>query len=426
MSEVAIRVDHLSKLYHIGKKEKSYKMLRESLTHTFQKPFQQLFRKLQPGAHGSNDTIWALKDVSFEVKRGEVVGIIGSNGAGKSTLLKILSRITEPTEGNVEIRGRVGSLLEVGTGFHSELTGRENIYLNAAILGMRRREIQLKFDQIVSFSEIEKFIDTPVKHYSSGMYIRLAFAVAAHLDPEILIVDEVLAVGDVAFQKKCLGKMGDVARGGRTVLFVSHNVAAMQQLVRRCILLRAGRMVVDGDISTAVSEYLSYSLNDTPAVYYVDQLSTRDPDLSRKVELVSLELEKYSTRMVPADADIVVKVKVRGNEIVSGFRFSMTILKMDGTSVGNFFGPEDCSINKDEVATYRIQISDLRLARGVYYCAVAVGLGNHLKERVEFDVVTNVLYFEIMPPVGTNGTISEWYPHWGAIRFKEPRVVRIE
>ncbi len=214
MSDVAIRVENLGKLYHIGGPQDRYKTIRDSIMDGVKAPFKRAGSLLRGQAHGAaqlDQTIWALKDVSFEVKQGEVVGIIGRNGAGKSTLLKILSRITEPTEGEVMLRGRVGSLLEVGTGFHPELTGRENIYLNGAILGMKREEIDRKFDEIVDFSEIEKFIDTPVKHYSSGMYVRLAFSVAAHLEPEILLVDEVLAVGDAAFQKKCLGKMGDVA-----------------------------------------------------------------------------------------------------------------------------------------------------------------------------------------------------------------------
>ncbi len=210
-------------MYRIGGPQARYSTFRETLTDAFAAPFRRAGRLLrgQGSAADLDQTIWALKDVSFEVKRGEVVGIIGRNGAGKSTLLKILSRITEPTEGAADIYGRVGSLLEVGTGFHPELTGRENIYLNGAILGMRRAEIDRKLDEIVAFAEIEKFLDTPVKHYSSGMYVRLAFAVAAHLEPEILLVDEVLAVGDAAFQQKCLGKMGDVAGEGRTVLFVS-------------------------------------------------------------------------------------------------------------------------------------------------------------------------------------------------------------
>src|SRR5256884_1157254 len=217
MSDVAIRVAGLGKQYQIGGDRKPYRTIRESITDTVLGPLRRLRAGLSADAVNGEKAFWALKDVSFQVKNGEAVGIIGRNGAGKSTLLKILSRITEPTEGEVEIAGRVGSLLEVGTGFHPELTGRENIYLNGAILGMKRSEIDRKFDEIVAFSEIEKFLETPVKHYSSGMYTRLAFAVAAPLEPEILVVDEGLAVGDAAFQKKCLGKMGDVAKAGRTV-----------------------------------------------------------------------------------------------------------------------------------------------------------------------------------------------------------------
>ena len=254
MSELAVRVEDLGKEYRLGGSRERYTTLRDQLNMLASAPFRALRGRGERSEQ--NPPFWALKDVSFEVPRGEVVGIIGRNGAGKSTLLKILSRITEPTEGAVDINGRVGSLLEVGTGFHPELTGRENVYLNGAILGMRRAEITRKFDEIVAFAEVEKFIDTPVKHYSSGMYMRLAFAVAAHLEPEILIVDEVLAVGDAEFQKKCLGKMGDVAKGGRTVLFVSHNMHAVKSRCTHGILLQAGRVFFDGCASACVSHYL--------------------------------------------------------------------------------------------------------------------------------------------------------------------------
>jgi len=248
MSSIAISISELSKQYRLGEMQK-YKALRDVLS-----------RSWKPRLRKRKDAVpvfWALKDICLEIKHGEVVGLIGRNGAGKSTLLKILSRITEPTTGSATIRGRVGSLLEVGTGFHPELTGRENIFLNGAILGMRKTEIQQKFDSIVDFAEIGKFIDTPVKLYSSGMYVRLAFAVAAHLEPEILVVDEVLAVGDAAFQKKCLGKMGDVAKSGRTVIFVSHNMAAIQNLCDVAHLLSEGKLVASGKITDVVSRYLS-------------------------------------------------------------------------------------------------------------------------------------------------------------------------
>jgi len=299
MSDIVIIVENLSKLYKIGARQNRHDTLRDKLTEVVAAPFRRLssvfghsYSVVRPRSSVvnssvlshrssvvnssvlgpqssifgpqssvvSNDTIWALKDISFSVKRGEVIGIIGRNGAGKTTLLKILSRITEPTEGQAEICGRVSSLLEVGTGFHPELTGQENIYLNGAILGMKKAEIEHKFDEIVAFAEIEKFIDTPVKHYSSGMYVRLAFAVAAHLEPEILLVDEVLAVGDAAFQKKCLGKMGDVAREGRTVLFVSHNMGAVNHLCQRAIMLHDGSIFGQGSVQKVIQQYLNHTI----------------------------------------------------------------------------------------------------------------------------------------------------------------------
>jgi lipopolysaccharide transport system ATP-binding protein len=269
-SDVVIQVENLSKRYRIRHQQERqrYVALRDVIAEKARGLFrrQSAERKAPfalgslPFARASHEDFWALRDVSFEVKQGEVIGIIGRNGAGKSTLLKILSRITEPTTGSVRIKGRVASLLEVGTGFHPELTGRENIFLNGAILGMTRAEIVSKFDEIVAFAEVEKFLDTPVKHYSSGMYVRLAFAVAAHLEPEILVVDEVLAVGDAEFQRKCLGKMGDVAKCGRTVLFVSHNTAALLQLCQLGMLLENGRLCVKDSIKTTLSKYTAGSL----------------------------------------------------------------------------------------------------------------------------------------------------------------------
>jgi lipopolysaccharide transport system ATP-binding protein len=274
MPDTVISVENLSKMYRLSHFVNGYRYttFRDLLARQAAAPFKAIARRIsaQNGSNGSHPDItnslpthssvenfWALKDVSFEIKQGEVVGIIGRNGAGKSTLLKILSRITEPTEGRIRIRGRVASLLEVGTGFHPELTGRENVFLNGAILGMSRAEIKAKFDEIVAFAEVEKFLDTPVKRYSSGMYVRLAFAVAAHLEPEILIVDEVLAVGDTEFQKKCLGKMEDVSYSGRTVIFVSHNMAAVTSLTKTSALLQAGNCVFFGETQEAVGKYLS-------------------------------------------------------------------------------------------------------------------------------------------------------------------------
>lgn len=255
MSEIAIRVEGLSKRYRIGPRE-PYKALRDVLPQFFAAPFQWGRRNEKGSIPRKTDNwIWALEDVSFEIERGEVVGIIGRNGAGKTTLLKILSRITKPTKGYAEIHGRVGSLLEVGTGFHPELTGRENIYLNGAILGMTKREMDKKFDEIVAFAEVEQFIDTPVKYYSSGMYVRLAFAVAAHLEPEILLVDEVLAVGDINFQQKCFRKMDDISKKGRTVLLVSHNLRVVETLADRCLYLKHGFLVREGPVLEIVKQY---------------------------------------------------------------------------------------------------------------------------------------------------------------------------
>jgi homopolymeric O-antigen transport system ATP-binding protein len=258
MNHVAIRVCNLSKRFRIGAKRARYQTLRDTLSQGAGAPVRFL-RQIMSGKRNRRtkpDDFWALKGISFEVSRGEVVGIVGRNGAGKSTLLKILSRISDPTDGFAEMYGRTGSLLEVGTGFHPELTGRENIYLNGAILGMTKSEISAKFGEIVAFSEVEEFVDTPVKHYSSGMHLRLAFAVAAQLDSEILLMDEVLAVGDAAFQRKCLGKMGAVAQQGRTVLFVSHNMAAVRDLCTRAIWIENGRIAADGDVDNVIKQYL--------------------------------------------------------------------------------------------------------------------------------------------------------------------------
>ncbi len=284
MSDIAIHCEGLSKSYQLGKQE-SYRALRDTIADTLTAPARYAKRLFAGNpiaeADAAAQTLWALKDVSFDIKHGEVVGIIGRNGAGKSTLLKILSRITKPTSGGVTINGRVGSLLEVGTGFHPELTGRENIFLNGAILGMKRAEIKRNFDEIVAFAEIEKFIDTPVKRYSSGMYVRLAFAVAVHLEPEILVVDEVLAVGDAQFQKKCLNKMQEIGRGGRTIFFVSHNMAAIRSICQSGVSLEAGRVVDAGEVNQVVDEYLTRTLRNDAG-----QVEVETPSFTiRKVEI---------------------------------------------------------------------------------------------------------------------------------------------
>lgn len=280
MSDAVIQVENLSKRYIIAHQRDASDGLRHRLENALRAPWRWIKGERRPPS-SAREEFWALKDISFSIKRGEVIGVIGRNGAGKSTLLKILSRITEPTQGRIRIRGRVASLLEVGTGFHPELTGRENVFLNGAILGMPKAEIVRKFDAIVAFAEIEKFLDTPVKRYSSGMYVRLAFAVAAHLDPEILVVDEVLAVGDAEFQKKCLSKMGDVAHGGRTVFFVSHNMQAVTRLCSRCILLHRGEVKMDGNSNQVANAYLNSGVTTTAAREWPEKAGAPGDEVTR-------------------------------------------------------------------------------------------------------------------------------------------------
>jgi len=312
MTDTAIKVKNLSKRYRIGQKEERHDTLFGALKSWMVSPLGN-FRRLQKLSHfedseDSGEIIWALKDVSFEVKHGEVVGIIGRNGAGKSTLLKILSHITEPTSGRAVINGRVASLLEVGTGFHPELTGRENIYLNSTILGMTKQEVDRKFDEIVAFSEVEKFIDTPVKRYSSGMKVRLAFSVAAHLDPEILMIDEVLSVGDIGFQKKCLGKMGEVAKRGRTILFVSHNMAAVQSFCDRIVLIDNGRIIKNGAPKSTIMYYIDKIIRKN--ITEIPLLSRTDRTGNGKVRLTAFHIEETNGIKIAAarsgmDLDLV-------------------------------------------------------------------------------------------------------------------------
>jgi lipopolysaccharide transport system ATP-binding protein len=349
MSDVAIRVEGLGKLYKIGKLQRRHDTLRDRIADA---RMFNLFKRRNgepqrakgkvatalasaplPSAISPSpiDTIWALKDVSFDVCRGAVIGIIGRNGAGKSTLLKILSRITEPTEGYADINGRVASLLEVGTGFHQELTGRENIYLNGAILGMKRDEIERKFDEIVAFAEVEKFIDTPVKHYSSGMHMRLAFAVAAHLEPEILLVDEVLAVGDVAFQRKCLGKMGDGALQGRTVLFVSHNMQAVRTLCQKTIWLQDGQVRSFGDSDTIVEAYLQASTQSEHSNDLDDLISGLPPDPNFRLLHVSLEQDGLPATTMLSNRSLEVVIQFSVLKQTAGLHVYVQLLDSEGT-----------------------------------------------------------------------------------------------
>src|SRR5438477_5640920 len=336
MSDAIIAVDNLGKRYQLGQRsDERYIALRDVLTDCAKSLFLRNGRKkLAPdlrlnSVRASHNEIWALRDVSFEVKKGEVVGIIGRNGAGKTTLLKILSRITEPTAGRVRIKGRVASLLEVGTGFHPELTGRENIFLNGAVLGMTKVEIKEKFDEIVAFAEIEQFLDTPVKRYSSGMYVRLAFAVAAHLEAEILLVDEVLAVGDAEFQKKCLGKMDDVVtKEGRTIMFVSHNIDAICHLCSRCILLRHGEIELSGNTAEVVAAYLGAGQQQPPVVYF------KAAGSEASFQVAGLHgPEGESSTSFSANAPVLMKCSFTLQRSIPGLQVSFSVFNFKGEEV---------------------------------------------------------------------------------------------
>ena len=391
MSEAVISVRGLSKLYRIGARRERYRTFRDAIVEAATKAF----RRHTPSPE---ETIWALKDVSFDIQQGEVVGVIGRNGAGKSTLLKILSEITYPTEGRVEIRGRVGSLLEVGTGFHPELSGRENIFLNGAILGMTRAEIKRKFDEIVAFAEIEKFIDTPVKRYSSGMYVRLAFAVAAHLEPEILLVDEVLAVGDFAFQKKCLGKMGEVAHGGRTVLFVSHNMAAVESLCVCSLLLNEGRLVEAGQTEQVINRYLNMGAG---GVYDVD-LSThpaRMPSATPVMQRLRIADRAGRTlESVSLGEDVRFEVELSSSKILRDVAVGIHIYNALGQRVVTCHSSYQHlqAISIQGVVRVSCQMRRCSLLPGPYSIVLGVASRHEMVDRVEpalsFDVIARDFY----------------------------------
>jgi len=337
MSRTAIHVENLGKQYRIGQFVGNYRTLRETFAEKFTPKKDEQKALLLP------ETIWALEDVSFDVEQGAVLGVVGRNGAGKSTLLKILSRVTEPTKGIVDIYGRVGSLLEVGTGFHPELTGRENIFLNGAILGMRKTEIETKFDEIVSFAEVETFIDTPVKRYSSGMYLRLAFAVAAHLEPEILVVDEVLAVGDADFQRKCLGKMSDVAKQGRTVLFVSHNMSAILRLTHETLVIDKGHLLLRAPTAEAVDFYLSRGLTqEGQRLWQPDEIPAQaDPFVP--VALRLLDGQGHVIEAVRSTEDFCLEMEYKLKKPVKGLRVGIYIITSHGEFVFTSFDTDDPS-----------------------------------------------------------------------------------
>jgi len=392
MSDIAIQVEGLGKRYQLGERHKTNN-IREAITNMVAAPFRG--RWGSPAPNGE-DILWALRDVSFSVKRGEVMGIVGKNGAGKSTLLKVLSRITEPTEGVVTIHGRVGSLLEVGTGFHPELTGRENIFLNGAILGMKRGDINRRFDEIVAFSEVEKFLDTPVKRYSSGMYMRLAFAVAAHLDPEILVVDEVLAVGDAEFQKKCLGKMQEAGKSGRTVLFVSHNMDAVAALCTSAIVMEKGRNTQPMPPPEAVTRYLSGSaaardmpLRERPRF----QAKPRPPIITG----LEIKTESGEPGVVPTGTGLEFELTLSDFEDITSLQIGLIVSNTRGQRVAVFQSliNSDLTFSGSKQMVVRCAVPSLPMVPDTYHIDLVLWDGYQAVERLEQAATVTVVFRDL-------------------------------
>lgn len=418
----AIEFNNISKLYRLGLVSTG------TIAHDLKRwwtinvrgqedPYLKIGETNDRSVKGESDYVWALKDIDFKVEQGDVVGIIGKNGAGKSTLLKILSKVTAPTTGTIRAKGRIGSLLEVGTGFHPEMTGRENIYLNGAILGMTKQEIAKKLDEIVDFSGCERYIDTPVKRYSSGMMVRLGFAVAAHLDPEILVVDEVLAVGDAEFQKKAIGKMQDVSRGeGRTVLFVSHNMNSIRALCYHGILLEKGSITAAGEVADVVETYLKDYRDTTHRVQTVITSSMRDHNRSLKVKFLSIEHEKGND-LYASDENIILDIIVEAEKAVEQCRINCTIRTPDGLSLCNNSSSSFFNISFGEKKRLRYTLKNPGLTIGNYNLSFSVGIGNMESGETNFDVVTNAVTLEIdKPRKDANNYYLKWDTHsWGYI-----------
>ncbi len=401
-SDVALRVTGLRKAYTIRHGGETHITLAE----------QVLSRLRHPLRKTPSETFWALQGIDLEVRRGEVLGVIGGNGAGKSTLLKILSRITAPTEGRIELFGRIGSLLEVGTGFHSELTGRENIYLNGTILGMKKAEIDRRFDEIVDFAGVERFLDTPVKRYSSGMYVRLAFAVAAHMQTEILLLDEVLAVADVAFQERSLGKMREVAQSGRTVLLVSHQLGVVQALASRILLLQDGQVKALASPERAIEMYTALRMERSGREAISDN-KRWDTSLPRTIEVTSISAVQENVAF-GSNEPIRFVVCLKFNERPPEFRLSLTVATLSGTPIASGFSSL-VQTPPEGSGEYVVTIPSHHLAPGNYSLSLAVGRGNNMVGMEEFDIIIDGFAFEINPLVGENGAVGAWTVSWGSV-----------
>ncbi|MGK0391699.1 MAG: lipopolysaccharide transport system ATP-binding protein [Maribacter sp.] len=396
--ESIIAVKNIGKQYMIGGKQESYLSLRDSL-----------YRMGKQLLKGNKEIFWALEDVSFDVAAGECLGIIGRNGAGKSTLLKILSRITPPSKGEITMRGRVASLLEVGTGFHPELTGRENIFLNGSILGMKNHEIKQAFDEIVDFSGVDQFLDTPLKHYSSGMQLRLAFSVAAHLNPEILLIDEILAVGDAAFQKKCLGKMDEVSKSGRTVIFVSHDMGAVQQLCSRGIWLKGGKVKKDAPIQEIITAYDKWTNESSDSI-----IITKERQSGSWIKQVSFSKKSYAI-----DDAIKIQLQVSSTNLIKKLFVGVTIHNERGSAIGSQVIDSQFSQSEKD-RDYEIELNHIFLAPGRYFLSIAIA------ETAPYNVLDslmNSISFDIIPQL--NGGPFVWDKNFGDIIFNDTKIKKL-
>lgn len=424
MAETVIKIENLKKKYRLGA------IGGGTLTADLQSWWAKKRGKEDPNTkigdkqYQKNEEFWALKGINLEVKKGEALGIIGANGAGKSTLLKILSRVTAPTKGDIYIKGRITSMLEVGTGFHSEMTGRENIYMNGAILGMSRAEVNKKIDDIIEFSECGKFIDTPVKRYSSGMYVKLAFAVAAHLDSEIMVMDEVLAVGDVKFQQKCLGKMSDAANNeGRTVLYVSHNMSTIRQLCTRCIVLSHGEVIFDGDVEQAISIYAETEKQDNQTIYDLSASERPSLDHGRMVHVEKFEFLQTENAVYTENEKIRARITWKGIGAIEGLRVYFIITCLDGQSVGTAKSEILGNSREGERDFADIEMEFTNLVPGSYYFMIDVMTMNEFGTHCSYDRPNQKIFFEIKN--AEEDCSFEWKTRYmGHIEFDDIKTIK--
>jgi lipopolysaccharide transport system ATP-binding protein len=428
MNNIAIEVDRISKQYRLGKVGTgTLKNDINKFWHSIrglEDPYAKLGQANDRSKKFESDYVWALQDISFKVEQGEAISIIGKNGAGKSTLLKILSKITAPTSGNVFLKGRVSSLLEVGTGFHQDLTGRENIYMNGAILGMRKTEITKKLDSIIDFSGVEGYIDTPVKRYSSGMIVRLGFAVAANLEPDILIVDEVLAVGDAEFQRKCMGKMNDLSnKDGRTVLFVSHNLGAVKNLTSRSIYLKYGAVHSIGETGKIIETYLQNENKELVNAISLPRINEFWGIKARIVDVKPVFEESLNFFRVFEELKFIVKVKSQ-DQISDKLRFGCTIFTLDGKPVASMMTATVVSVSKDAL-DYQLVVRNLNLFPGSYKMSLSIGYGSFIESRQELDVVKDVVAFAIENISSNDQSVYNWQPSYGDLLHKDVDVIPI-